>query len=78
MLHRPIGKLIIAVLVPNCLQVKVRAADAGLEECQVAGVRDRLGDVVKAVLERQGEQVALDLGVVVVAVRALGLCRSRV
>lgn len=54
-LHGAVGELVVRVLVPDGLEVKVRAPDEGLEEGEAARVGDGLGVGGEVGLERYGE-----------------------
>lgn len=63
MLDRAVGKLIMRVLVPDRFQVEERAPNQGLEERQVAGVRDGLGGVVELAGKWRGEFEGCESGI---------------
>lgn len=64
-LDRPVRKLIICMLIPNRLQVKVRAVHFLLEEGEISSMRDGLGVVVERFLERGSKFRRSDVGIVV-------------
>lgn len=57
-LGRPVDKLVVAVLIPDLLEVKVGPAHVPLEQVQVARVREGLGGVAKGWLEGGSKGVA--------------------
>lgn len=64
-LHVPGGKLIVCVLVPQKLQIKVRALHDRLEERQVPRMRYCLGGVMEIFVERNRECTLLSRAVFV-------------
>ena len=51
MLNTAIRKLIVSVLLPNRLEIEIRAVHQGLQELQVAGMAERFHPIVELILE---------------------------
>jgi hypothetical protein len=65
-LHGPICKLIVRMLVPDSLEVEKRTIHELLEKRKIPRVGYRLGAIIEMVLERGSKEVAFDAPIVIV------------
>lgn len=65
MLHGAVRELIVAVLVPDYLEIKVRAVHAGLEMRQASSVRQGFCCVMERLVEWCCEFVCFDAGIMI-------------
>lgn len=78
MLNRPIGKFIMSMLLPDMLQIKIWPPNLWFEKLKVPRMRDGLHIIVKVLVERCCERMALCLGIEILDAKCLvsaTLCR---